>query len=394
MDKIILVANPGSASRKYAVYRGEVEVGSLHFEFERRKVVCTVEIAGRSQKFQTGVTNFDSAVKLLLSIAYRAKLIEPSEKISAIGVRMVAPGDFFTGDHLVNQVFLTEFEKARTSAPLHIEATLREIRELRKLFKSTKIIAVSDSAFHRTMPAIYKSYGINTKLAERFSIKRYGYHGISLASVVDTLQHDFHYKRLKKVVVAHLGSGCSVTAIENWQSVNTTMGYSPLEGLMSSTRSGSIDFSAVAKMKRELGLNDSQAELLLNKQSGLLAISEKSDDLRELIKLAKRGDARAEFALDLWVSRVVQGIAEMTFSLEGCDALVFTGTVGQRSAILRRRIVEKLVFLGFELKIRRNAVARDPKEVIDLSTYSGVTTLVVPTDENAEIAKRVLQFII
>ncbi|MCL1929794.1 hypothetical protein FWF93_01525 [Candidatus Saccharibacteria bacterium] len=393
MDKIVLVANPGSASRKYAVYRGSVVAGDLHFEFERKTVVCTVKIAGKSQKFKTGAKNFDSATKLLLGIAYRTNLIKPSEKIAAIGVRVVAPGDFFTGDHLVNQTFLTELEKVRSSAPLHVEATLKEVRELKKLFKGTKIVAISDSAFHRSMPAIYKSYGINTKLAQRLSIKRYGYHGISLASVTSRLQGAGRYKKLKKVVVAHLGSGCSVTAMHNWQSINTSMGYSPLEGLMSSTRAGLIDISAASKIKRELKLSDVQIESYLNKQSGLLALSEKSDDLRELLKLEKQGNIRAKFAIDMWTSRVAMGIADMAVSLGGCDAVVFTGTVGQRSAILRRRIVERLEFLGFYLKTRKNAVTLNPKEIIDISSRSGVMVLVVPTDENLEIARRVLKFI-
>jgi len=393
MDKIVLVVNPGSASRKYAVYRGGTVVGDLHFEFERGRIICTVKISGQSQKFQTGAKDLSSAVKLLLNIAYRAKLINPSEKIAAIGVRIVAPGDFFTGDHLVNQTFLSELVKARASAPLHVDATLREIQELKKLFTGTKIVAISDSAFHRTMSTIYKSYGISAKLAEKLGVKRYGYHGISLASVVGKLQQGRYRKKLSRVVVAHLGSGCSVTAIANWQSVNTTMGYSPLEGLISSTRSGSVDFSAASKIKRELKLSDVQLEEYLNKQSGLLALSEKSEDLRELLKLEKQGNDRAKFAIEMWASRVAAGIADMVVSLGGCDALVFTGTVGQRSAVLRRRVIEKIEFLGFHLKVRKNAASRNPKDVVEVSGLGGVMILVAPTDENAEIARRVLQFI-
>jgi acetate kinase len=393
MDSIILVANPGSASRKYAIYRNRELTGDLHFEFEKGEVVCTVTAAGQSQKMKTGAKNFDLAVKLLLKLAYQAKLIEPAEKIAAIGVRLVAPGDFFTGDHLVNQVFLNELEKVRASAPLHVETVLKEIYELKRLFKGTKVVAVSDSAYHRTMWPIYQGYGISTKVAVEFNVKRYGYHGISLASVTGKLTRDRRYRRLKKVVVAHLGSGCSVTAVENWQSVNTSMGYSPLEGLMGATRSGSIDFSAALRIKRGLGLTDALVEEYLNRQSGLMAVSDKSDDFRELLKLEKKGDARAKFTIDMWASRVAEEIGRMIVSLEGCSALVFTGTIGQRSAVLRRRILERLEFLGFYPRIRKNAAARNPKEIVDISNHNGILILVVPTNENAEIARRASEMV-
>jgi acetate kinase len=261
------------------------------------------------------------------------------------------------------------------------------------VFRGIKIVAVSDSAFHRTMPVRYKYYGICPRIANRLGIKRYGYHGISLASIADSLSADRRYKKLQKVVVAHLGSGCSITAVNNWCSVNTSMGYSPLEGLMSSTRSGTIDVSAVAKLRRELNLSEAQVEMLLNKQSGLLAISEKSDDLRELLRLEKNGDVKAKLAINMWVAQVAAEVAVMTVSLGGCDALVFTGTVGQRSAVLRRRIIERLSFLGFCLRGRKNAAARDSREIINVSGRGGVPILVVPTDENTEIARRVQRFL-
>ena len=393
MDKIILVANPGSASRKYSIFRGGRIAGDLHFEFERHQIVCTIKIGGQSQKFKTGVSDFGSAIKLLLNIAYRTKLLNPSEKISAIGIRIVAPGDFFTGDHLVNHTFLKELEQVRLSAPLHIDSAIKEIYELQKLFRNTKIIAISDSAFHRNMPEVYKDYGISTDLANKFNIKRYGYHGISLAAVIDKLLQERRYRKFRKIVVAHLGSGCSVTAINNWQSVNTSMGYSPLEGLMSATRSGSIDLAAAFKIKRSLGLSDSQMEAYFNKESGLLAVSKKSDDLRELLKLERKGDEKASLAVEIWISRIVMEIAKMITCIEGCDALVFTGTIGQRSAILRRRILEKLKFLGFYLNNRKNGSTINPQKIIDVSSRRGVIVLVVPTDENLEIVKRVEKFL-
>ncbi|MDR1300640.1 MAG: hypothetical protein LBK50_02940 [Candidatus Nomurabacteria bacterium] len=393
MDALILVANPGSASRKYALYQGGALRGSLHFEFENGQVVCTVNKNSRRRRIKTGVKNFNLAIKYLISLLYKSRLLNPSEDIDAIGIRVVAAGKFFTGDHLVNEVFIKELEKARETAPLHIQTIMDEVRELFKVFKTTEIVAVSDSAFHANRPERTMNYAISAKLAKRFDIKRWGYHGISMSSVVSTLRSDKRYHKLDKVVVAHLGSGCSITGLKNWQSFDTSMGYSPLEGLMSSTRSGSIDVVAALKIKKAFKMNDAQLEVLLNKGSGLLAVSEKSDDIRTLQKLAKTGNEKAELALEMFVYRAVSEIGRMITAVGGVYALVFTGTVGERSFIIRDQIIDGLRFLGFRLAEKVNLSTVDPENVVEVSTRKSPLILVVPTNENAEIARRTLEFI-
>jgi acetate kinase len=393
MDALVLVANPGSASRKYALYSGNLLRGSLHFEFEKGRVVCTIQCGAVKNKLKINASDFRLATKHLINILYKTKMMHPREQIRAVGVRVVAPGEFFTGDHLVNQVFIKELEGVRFDAPLHIMVVLEEIRELARLFPQTDIVAVSDSAFHAGRPAKTSSYAIDAKLAAQTGVRRWGYHGISLRAVVGALRQDKRFAKLGKVVVAHLGSGCSVTALRDWQSFDTSMGYSPLEGLMSATRSGSLDISAAVKLKKTLDFNDRQLEEYLNKKSGLLAVSEKSDDIRELQKLEITGDKKAALALDMFIYRAVGEIGKMITALGGADALVFTGTVGERSFYVRGRIIEGLNFLGFRVKEKVNMATVDPPTITEISTRKSPYILVVPTDENREIARRTLEFI-
>jgi acetate kinase len=366
----------------------------LHFEFENGRVVCTVTRSGVSRKLKVDTTHFEHTVRHLLGILYKGKLLHPSENLTAIGIRIVAPGKFFTGDHLVNQTFIQELDKTRATAPLHVLTALTELRELKKAFPETDIIAVSDSAFHAQRPAVSLNYAIDQKLAESASVRRWGYHGISLAAVSELLQQHKKINKLHKVVVAHLGSGCSVSALLDWQSQDTSMGYSPLEGLMSATRSGTLDVSAALKIKKTLGLKAAELEEFLNKKSGLLAVSEKSDDIRVLQKLEKTGDESAALALDMFVDRAVGEIGKMITLLSGADALVFTGTVGLRSFYIRGRIIDRLNFLGFRLSEKINLAAVEPARIVDVSTRKSPYILVVPSDENREIARRTQEFII
>lgn len=394
MDKknsqLILVANPGSASRKYSLYEGLILRGHLHFEFENSKVICTFSRGSLKKKVKLGVNEISLVTKQLVGILYRIKILDPSEDLAAIGIRIVAPGKFFTGDHLVTTPFMQEIYKASSSAPLHIAASINEIQNLIKAFPGTDVIAISDSAFHQGRPPETSLYAIDPKLADEHDIKRWGYHGISLASVTDQLRRDKRYSKLSRLVVAHLGSGCSITAIKDWKSYDTSMGYSPLEGSMSSTRSGSIDVSAALHIKKVLRLNDEGLEDYLNKNAGLLAVSQISDDIRVLQKTDKKA---AKLALSMFVHSIVCEIGRMITELGGIDALVFSGTVGERSFFIRNEIIKQLTLFGFKLSSQKNLALTAPQKIEKISRTNKPQIIVVPTDENLEITRRVLQFI-
>jgi acetate kinase len=239
-----------------------------------------------------------------------------------------------------------------------------------------------------TKPDFAWNYGIRLEDADKHDIKRFGYHGLSLASVIHTLRA---YEKLPpRVVVCHLGSGASVTAVYHGKSFDTTMGYSPLEGLVMATRSGSIDPTAVRVLQAELGLSSDAMEEYLNKQSGLLGLSGVSSDIRELVEYESNGHHHASLALQTYVHNVQKAVGQMVAAMGGVDVLVFTGTVGERSFVMRERIVQKLHYLDFLLDGHTNRACEGPSELAVISRLAHSRPIfVVPASEEAEMVRRI-----
>jgi acetate kinase len=389
-ESLIFIVNPGSASRKYALYSGGGKKASLHFELVDDKVVGNLEYDGNkySEKYDDG--NLSNAPHRTMPLLYKYKVISDADKISAIGIRIVAPNKQFTKDQLITDDAIKVLEDLCQKSPLHIKTALLEIKQLKIRFPDVPIIAISDSAFHITKPDFASYYGIDTVVAKKLGVQRYGFHGISVGSVVKHLEEKEIL--LPKTIICHLGSGSSITAVQNGKSVDTTMGYSPLEGLVMSTRSGSMDISAALAIKRGLDLSDSEIEEYLFKKSGLLGISGTSDDIRKLLISESKGDVRAKLALDIFVYRIQQAIGQMSASMNGVNCLVFTGTVGERSAIIRGRILERLEYLGLSSSLSVNKQTFEPIELANIADLSSKPVLVVPTDESTEIARRTTEF--
>jgi acetate kinase len=317
-------------------------------------------------------------------------ILSKTEHPNRIGLRVVAPTGFFLSDHLFNDRVVMHLRALHERVPLHIDAVLHEQEALRAVFGDTPIVGVSDSSFHSTKPDFAWNYGLPLADSDRFEIKRFGYHGISAASVVRTLRD--HGKLPPKVVICHLGSGASVTAVWHGKSRDTTMGYSPLEGLVMATRSGSIDPAAVSVLKCALHFDDAQMEAYLNEQSGLLGLSGASDDIRELLKREAEGDHFAHLALETYLFSVQKAIGQMTATLGGIDLLVFTGTVGERSASIRARILSPFHYIDLALDHHNNAECTAPAELTCISRLAhSRPVFVVPADEAAEIARRTLR---
>jgi len=385
------VVNPGSASRKYALFSDGVLRASVYFEYINEVVSGKINYLNVEQSIDCEGLSLGEVVKLVVPKLIEVGAISSQKDISVIGIRLVAPSQKFMRDELVTDGTLAMLEKIEQVAPLHVSTVLAEIKQLRKFLSDTPIVTVSDSAFHETKPTLAWSYAIDTELADRLGIKRYGYHGISVGSVVRRLKETDIIK--PKTIVCHLGSGSSVTAVYNGDSYDNTMGYSPLEGLMMATRSGNIDPAAVMTIKRELRLNDNEIENYLNTKCGLLGVSGSSNDIRKLLESEEKGDERASLALELFVYKIQQAIGQMSASLGGVDCLVFTGTVGERSYVIRARILEKLVFLGFHLDNNLNNQAFEPKDIANIATPTSKPVYVVSTNEALEIATRAEKFI-
>jgi acetate kinase len=382
---IILVANPGSASRKYALFAGSHERASLHFEWEHGRIVCTLTKGAEQHSVHIELPNLDAASLDAVRIFREQGMLAKGEQISRIGLRIVAPSSYFLLDHEIDDEVMNHLKKAKVRAPLHIAATLHELQLLRSAFPETPIVGVSDSAFHMTKPDFAWNYGISLEDADRFEIKRFGYHGLSVSSVVHSL-HKVE-KLAHKLIVCHLGSGASVTAVLGGKSIDTTMGYSPLEGVVMSTRSGSIDPQAVRALKDACRLDDEGVEDYLNNHSGLLGLGG-SSDIRELLRREHDGDHRAWLALKTYVYSIQKAIGQMSAALGGADAILFTGTVGERSAPIRARIIEQLHYLDFLLDHDANDSCDTTKDYSIISKLAHSKPIfVTPTKEAAEIAR-------
>lgn len=337
---LVLVANPGSASRKYALYDGDEAILLVHVEQVNHQYLATITHRQKSTQQNLTVTEWQEVVHWLPEL-FQAQQID-TQQLAAIGLRVVAPGTFFQQHHLVDEHFIDHLKQQMTTAPIHIAASLEELKALRGLFANTPIVAVSDSAFHATKIPVSRYYGLPISDADQFHLHRYGYHGLSVESVVNQLKR--HQQLAPKTIVCHLGSGASITAVKEGKSLDNTMGFSPLDGLVMSTRSGSVDPAAILALQQAKKMTSEQLSDYLHHASGLQGLSGISDDIRQLLE-AEHSEPRAKLTLEVYVYHVVQGIAQMVATLNGVDQLVFTGTVGERSEPIRQRITSQLGWL-------------------------------------------------
>lgn len=379
MEKNILVVNMGSSSKKYHLYKGENLLVDAHFEHDNNGFVVTYagdkikEII--SEVYENGLAHFYEVVK-------KSNYVSDTNPISLIGLRLVAPGEYFTRDHVVDDEFMMNLDIVAKSDPTHIELIKTELEHIHKLLPDVKVVAVSDSAFHVTMPEVAKVYAIPTKLAKEKDIYRFGFHGISISSIV----HDFKNKSLDlghRAIVCHLGSGSSITALLDGKSIDTSMGYSPLEGLIMSSRVGNIDAGAILRILEKQ--NDEDLYKLFYNQSGLLALSDLSSDMRVLLDAEKEGHAGAHLAIEAFIYSVRKYIGAYVAVLGGLDTLVFSGTIGQRSFVLRERICSGFEYLNIHIDLDKNK--NTPNEM-DVSKDNGVHVYVKHGDEAGEIMRR------
>lgn len=387
----ILVLNPGSSSRKYAYYEDGVEILTLHFEPEGDEFVCTVEKNGEKTKTAVKMKKINEAIELVPEVL-REHGVEVDTDVSKkgvqaesdfiIAVRLVGPTDYFTENHLVDDEFMEKLEGVADIAPLHVPVVLAEIEDARKIFRGSRMFAISDTRFHRTQPETQEYYAINRKLADEFGVKRFGYHGISVNAAVRKLQNE---KMLKpKTVICHLGSGASITAVNDGKSWGNSMGVTPLDGIMMATRVGSIDPSALLVLQRSLDLKSLDFEKYLNKECGFRGVAG-DDDMRNVERAAREGDKEAIFALELYNQKVIEGVARAAAVLGGIDALVFTATIGERGTEAREGIVRGLEFLGFELDEEKNSLGLNGAMVSNVAK-SRKPIYIVKTNEATEIA--------
>ena len=384
--KIFLVLNSGSSSEKFSLYEGEDEVCSLYFEGVedngKKKFICTITRAdGSEETLDKSWSSLDVAFKEAKGIFEKEGYINEAHPLDGILVRVVAAGKYFSANHIVDDETMRELEKVRVTNPLHVPGTERGIKNARETFAGVPVMVMSDSEALTRDSRRDTEYALPHEVIEEFDLGRWGAHGASYGYMMDRIPELGLLK--KKMVVCHLGSGCSVTALVDGRPAYTSMGETPLEGLMSSTRTGSIDPTIGALLGEKLGA--AEAIKLMNKQSGLQAMAG-SNDMREIIAGAEEDNADAASAYNLFIDGVAGKIGEFAAKMGGIDAIVFTATIGERSIPVRNSIITKLGFMGFEIK--NDAKLDKSKGYANIAEENSKPIYIIPTNEAAYMIKK------
>lgn len=386
----ILVLNCGSSSVKYKLLdmTQETVIGSGGVEKIGMKGSFLKHQRPDGQKviLEGEVLEHQIAIEYILGVLTSEKhgSIQTLEEITAVGHRVVHGGEKFNSSVLITDEVIDQIVECIDIAPLHNPPNLEGINAIKALLPTVRQVAVFDTAFHQTMPDYAYMYGIPYSLYKKHGIRRYGFHGTSHRYVSQRVCEFLGVEcKETKVITAHIGNGASITAIKNGKSIDTSMGFTPLEGLMMGTRSGDVDSGVITYLmgKEMIGVNATNT--LLNKHSGVLGVSGISSDMREIDAAIKEGNERATLALNMYAYRIKKYIGAYVAALNGVDVLVFTGGVGENQTKLRADICEGLSYLGIEIDEEKNS-SRGEEQIISTDS-SSVKVVVIPTDEELMI---------
>lgn len=389
----LLVLNCGSSSLKYQLFNMQDESVLASGKVERigmEDAILTHEPTGKDKvKKVSEIYEHKTAIKAVLDVLLDTKVgvILNFDEIQAVGHRVVHGGEHFSDSVLITHEVEAAIKNCVDLAPLHNPANLLGIEAVKEVMPTTPQVAVFDTAFHQTMEKKVFLYPIQMEQYKKYKIRRYGFHGTS-HKYVSQKAAELVKKNLKdlKIVSCHIGNGGSVTAIKGGKSVDTSMGMTPLEGLMMGTRSGDIDPAAVLYIMNKEELTLQEINVMLNKHSGLLGISGISSDMREIEDGLQTNNELATLAFDMYEYRIRKYIGAYAASMNGIDVLIFTAGVGENSPILRKRICDNLGYLGIKLDEEKNNVFAKNDRIIS-SSDSMVTVMVIPTNEELVIAR-------
>ncbi len=380
-----LVINPGSSSKKYALFREGKEIFSALFERTGDGYGRCVEVDGTRQTCEnTTAHQYEEGLHDALTLAREVNTIRTVDEITRVGVRIVAPGTFFTTHRIIDGAFIRKLGTLVDAAPLHIPHELSEIAVIRETLPNARIVGVSDSAFHATMPPHARHYSIPLHDTRTYDMYRFGYHGLSVASVVRQVAKQ-NGRTPARMVVCHIGSGMSVTAIREGKSIETTMGFAPTSGLMMGTRAGEVDPAALIYLYKRYGNNLEKTELAVSQMGGLKGMIGSSDLRVALDRYAKK-DPNALIAVAMYFEGIRKAIGASSAVLGGIDMLVLTGTAPERNALVRTLIAERFEFLGLSIDEKIND-ALGSRPGIFSTPKSAVSVQVLHTEEIAEIAR-------
>ncbi|MBS6605775.1 MAG: acetate kinase [Lachnospiraceae bacterium] len=394
----ILVINCGSSSLKFQLINSESEGVLAKGLCERigidGKLTYQPE-GGEKATSDKAMPTHTEAIQFVIDALTDEKtgVVKSLDEINAVGHRVVHGGEKFASSVVIDDEVLKAIEECNDLAPLHNPANLIGINACRELMPGVPMVAVFDTAFHQTMPSKAYMYGLPYEYYEKYKVRRYGFHGTS---------HSFVSKRVAelvgkaydetKTIVCHLGNGASICAVENGKSVDTSMGLTPLEGLVMGTRSGDIDPAIMEFLAKKENLDIAGLMNVLNKKSGVYGLSNNlSSDFRDLSEAAADGNEIAELALDVFAYRVAKYVGSYTAAMNGVDNIVFTAGIGENSAIVRTMVCKYLGYLGIEIDEELNG--KRGQEIIISTPESKVKVLVVPTNEELAIARETVALV-
>ncbi|MEG6569870.1 acetate kinase [Thermoanaerobacterium thermosaccharolyticum] len=388
----ILVINCGSSSLKYQLIEskdGNVLAKGLAERIGINDSLLTHNANGEKIKIKKDMKDHKDAIKLVLDALVNSDygVIKDMSEIDAVGHRVVHGGEYFTSSVLITDDVLKAITDCIELAPLHNPANIEGIKACKQIMPDVPMVAVFDTAFHQTMPDYAYLYPIPYEYYTKYKIRKYGFHGTS-HKYVSQRAAEILNKPIEslKIITCHLGNGSSIAAVKNGKSIDTSMGFTPLEGLAMGTRSGSIDPSIISYLMEKENISAEEVVNILNKKSGVYGISGISSDFRDLEDPAfKNSDKRAQLALNVFAYRVKKTIGSYAAAMGGVDVIVFTAGIGENGPEIREFILDGLEFLGFKLDKEKNKVRGE--EAIISTADSKVNVMVVPTNEEYMIAK-------
>ncbi len=344
---------------------------------------------GEKKILEKDIPEHTVGVQFIFEVLTDSKMgaLKSLEELDAVGHRMVHGGERFAKSVRLNKEVLDAFTACNDLAPLHNPANLKGVQAVSALLPEVPQVGVFDTAFHQTMPAYAYQYAIPYELYEKYGVRRYGFHGTSHRFVSQRVCEYLNVDPAgKRIITCHIGNGGSIAAVQDGKSVDTSMGLTPLEGLMMGTRSGDIDAGAVSFIMEKEGLNPVGISNLLNKKSGLQGVSGVSSDMREVVTAAEAGNERAILALDMYVYRIRKYIGAYAAAMGGVDIILFTGGVGENQKMIRAKSCMGLEFMGVQIDSEKNDSIQGVEGIISKND-SKVTVAVIPTDEELMIAQ-------
>lgn len=394
MAKIIAI-NAGSSSLKFQLFEMPSEDVITKGLIERiglKDSIFTITVNGEKVKEVTDIPNHEVAVKMLLDKLTNLGIIKSLNEIDGIGHRIVHGGETFDDSVIITEKVLSKIEELSELAPLHNPANVTGIKAFQQVLPNVPAIAVFDTAFHQTMPESSYLYSLPYEYYEKYGIRKYGFHGTSHKYVSQRaaalLGRPLEQLRL---ISCHLGNGASIAAIQGGKSIETSMGFTPLAGLTMGTRSGNIDPALIPYIMEKTNQTVEEVLDVLNKKSGMLALSGFSSDLRDIEIQANQGNERAQLSLDVFASRIHKYIGSYSARMSGVDAIIFTAGIGENSDTIRAKILNGLEFMGVYWDPALNKVRGE--EAFINYPHSPVKVIVIPTNEEVMIARDVVRLV-